>query len=80
MCYNVKALLRSQLKRAKRNGIIEDVEAIQLQLSEFGTKDLFQASGFSHPKMLIYQTKDSMPEVATWGLVPHWVKDNDQRV
>ncbi|WP_246130278.1 SOS response-associated peptidase [Bizionia saleffrena] len=36
-------------------------------------------SGFSHPELLIY-TDDSpdFPTVATWGLVPHWVKDEVQ--
>ena len=40
---------------------------------------LYHASGFSHPELLIY-TNES-PEfsmVATWGLVSHWVRDEEQ--
>lgn len=80
MCYNVKSLLRSQLKRAEKQGYYKDAQEIRLQLSELGASNLYQASGFTHPKMLIYQDKESEPEVATWGLVPHWVKDNNGKV
>jgi putative SOS response-associated peptidase YedK len=80
MCYNVKALLQSQLKRARLKGIYEDIEAIQKELLSMEVKNLYQVSGFSHPKLLIYQDQISDPVPAIWGLIPHWVKDNDQRV
>ncbi|MBL7967323.1 MAG: SOS response-associated peptidase [Prolixibacteraceae bacterium] len=80
MCYNVKALLRSQLKRAKRHADEQAIQEIQLQLFELGVTDLFQVSGFAHPKMLIYTDAQSLPEVATWGLVPHWVKDEQGKI
>jgi putative SOS response-associated peptidase YedK len=80
MCYNVKALLWSQLKRAKRKGMYQDVDAIQQALKEMGVTNLYQASGFTHPKMMIYPDTESLPMVATWGLVPHWVKDNAGKV
>lgn len=79
MCYNVKALLRSQLKRAKRHSDEKAIQEIQLQLFELGANDLFQVSGFAHPKMLIYTDEHSMPVAATWGLVPHWVKDEEAK-
>jgi putative SOS response-associated peptidase YedK len=78
MCYNVKALLRSQLKRAQKQGRHEEAQEILLQLIRMEVPDLFQASGFSHPKLLIYPDKDALPMLATWGLVPRWVKDKDQ--
>jgi putative SOS response-associated peptidase YedK len=80
MCYNVKTLLRSQLKRAQRDGNEQAVQEIQLSLFELGVADLHQVSGFSHPKLLIYPDVHSLPVVATWGLVPHWVKDNEGKV
>jgi len=80
MCYNVKALLESQLKRARKQGRHQEADEIQLELFEKGLTNLFQASGFTHPKMLIYPDKDSLPIAATWGLVPHWVKDNAGKV
>ena len=80
MCYNVKSLLLSQLTRARNRRRFEEVRMIEERLKEIGVNDLFQASGFSHPKMLIYPDKESEPMVATWGLVPHWVKDNAAKV
>lgn len=75
MCYNIKAILESQLKRARRQGHHEEVQELQLELFNRGITDLYQVSGFAHPKMLIYPDKESLPIPATWGLVPHWVKD-----
>lgn len=80
MCYNVKALLWSQMIRARNRERFRDKRDLQEKLKDLEVFDLYQASGFSHPKMLIYQDKDSDPVPATWGLVPHWVKDNDQRM
>jgi len=76
MCYNVKALLRSQLKRAQRDGNEQAIKEIQLSLFELGVTDLHQVSGFAHPKLMIYTEAHSLPVVAAWGLVPHWVKDD----
>lgn len=36
MCYNVKALLRSQLKRAEKQGYYKDAQEIRLDLSKLG--------------------------------------------
>ena len=80
MCYNVKALLQSQLKRARRVGNEQAVEEIHLSLFEHGLNDLHQVSGFAHPKLVIYPEAHSLPVVATWGLVPHWVKNNEGKV
>lgn len=80
MCYNVKSLLKSQLKRAEKQGYYQDAQQIRMHLAELGVGNLYQASGFTHPKMLIYQDKESEPTVATWGLVPHWVKDKAGKV
>lgn len=80
MCYNVKALLESQLKRARKQGRNQEAQEIQLALFDQGVTNLYQASGFTHPKLLIYSDKESLPIPATWGLVPHWVKDNAGKV
>ncbi|HBL80738.1 MAG TPA: SOS response-associated peptidase, partial [Aequorivita sp.] len=40
---------------------------------------IYHTSGFSHPDLLIYTDRSpQFPEVATWGLVPHWVRDEEQ--
>lgn len=77
MCYNVKGLLHSQLKRAKHYDDQEAVEQIKKELERLG--DQFQVSGFAHPKMVIYTNENAYkPVISTWGLVPAWVKDKQQ--
>ena len=79
MCYDVKASLEAQLKRAKRLGDWSAVEEIMERLVPDTDLPIHHASGFSHPEMLIYTDKDpEFPVVATWGLVPHWVSDEEQ--
>jgi len=40
---------------------------------------IHHTTGFSHPKLLIYTDRSLwFPEVSTWGLVPHLVKDKKQ--
>ncbi|WP_233244107.1 SOS response-associated peptidase [Tamlana fucoidanivorans] len=39
---------------------------------------IYHASGFSHPELLIYTDESpEFPIVATWGLVPHWVENDE---
>lgn len=76
MCYDIKASLEAQLKRAKRRGDKESVEQIRTTLIPLTDLPLYHASGFTHPSILIYTDRSfDYPEVATWGLVPFWVKD-----
>lgn len=76
MCYNVKALLRSQLKRARRNGHEADADAIQLQLDFLGKGNYNQVSGFEYAPFAIYPTPDGRPAIAEWGFVPATFKGN----
>jgi putative SOS response-associated peptidase YedK len=79
MCYDIKASLEAQLKRAKRFGDLQAIEEIQIKLLPLTDLPLHHASGFSHPKILIYTDRSpEFPEISTWGLVPHWVKDREQ--
>ena len=79
MCYDIKASLEAQLKRAERRGDAEAADQILEQLLPFTDLPLYHASGFSHPKLLIYTDESpEYPIVATWGLVPHWVRDREQ--
>jgi len=80
MCYNVKALLKSQLIRARRTMNEQAIEEIQGQLSKLGLNDWHQVSGFSHPKLIIYTEANSAPLVATWGLIPGWIKNEKAKV
>jgi putative SOS response-associated peptidase YedK len=79
MCYDIKASLEAQLSKAKRRGDKHAMEEIQRKLIPYTDLPIHHASGFSHPKLLIYPDRSpDFPEIATWGLVPHWVKDKDQ--
>jgi putative SOS response-associated peptidase YedK len=79
MCYDIKASNDVQLKRARRKDDLAAVTEILENLIPMTDLPLYHASAFSHPELLIY-TADSrnFPTVATWGLVPHWVKDEAQ--
>lgn len=80
MCYDIKASLEGQLKRALRRGDEEAAAEIREKLLPDTDLPLFHASGFNHPRLLIYpDDSPDFPVVATWGLVPHWVRDNAQR-
>lgn len=77
MCYDIKASLESQLKRARRRGDLMAVEEILDTLVPYTDLPIYHASGFSHPEMLIYTDESpDYPLVATWGLVPHWAEDD----
>ncbi len=81
MCYDIKTSLEAQLNRARRNNDEQAIEEIMERLAPLTDLPLHHASGFSHPELLIYTDRSPhFPEVATWGLVPHWVRDNEQRL
>ncbi len=76
MCYDIKASLEAQLKRAKRYNDVKAILEIEQKLIPFTDLPINHKSGFSHPKLLIYpNTSPEFPIIAHWGLVPHWVKD-----
>ena len=79
MCYDVKASLEAQLKRAKHNGDLQSVREIMEKLVPLSDLPLHHATGFSHPKLFIYTDEiPDLPTLAIWGLVPHWVKERAQ--
>lgn len=78
MCYDIKASYEAQLKRAKQKGDLIAVEEILEKLIPLTDLPLHHASGFSHPELLIYTDKSpEFPDIATWGLVPDWITDED---
>jgi len=79
MCYDIKASYEAQLKRARRRNDLQAIDEIMEKLAPLTDLPIHHASGFSHPELLIYTDRSpNFPEVATWGLVPFWVKDKDQ--
>ena len=80
MCYDIKASLEAQLQRALRRGDDDAAAQIREELLPYTDLPLFHASGFSHPRVLVYTAdQPDFPTVATWGLVPHWVRDAEQQ-
>ncbi|MFX0556058.1 SOS response-associated peptidase [Maribacter sp. CXY002] len=80
MCYDIKTSLEAQLKRAKRRNDLKAIEEIIEKLAPLTDLPIYHSSGFNHPEVLIYTDRSpDFPEVATWGLVPYWVRDNEQR-
>lgn len=81
MCYDIKATPTAQFLRArqKMQGQTAIFEEMQQRIIAQTDLPLYHASGFSHPKMVIYtnESPDS-PMASTWGLIPHWVKDKTQ--
>ena len=76
MCYDIKASVETQLKRAQRRGDAQAGDEIMETLIPLTDLPIYHSSGFSHPELLIYSDRSpDFPEVATWGLVPHWVKN-----
>lgn len=79
MCYDIKASLEAQLTRAQREQDYQAIEEIMEKLIPLTDLPIHHVSGFSHPELLIYTDRSpNFPEVATWGLVPHWVRDHNQ--
>ena len=76
MCYDVKAQLDSQLKRAMRDADEHAIREIKEKLVRETDLPLFHVTGFQHPKMFIYTNESpNYPVVSQWGLVPFWAKD-----
>ena len=78
MCYDIKVMEEAQLRRIKLHGDRNAVLEIRERLIPRTDLPIYHESGFNHPNLLIYTDEDPyFPAVATWGLVPHWVKDED---
>jgi putative SOS response-associated peptidase YedK len=81
MCYDIKTKLESQLKRAKRFNDPDWIADLEEKLIPYKDPVYHHISGYNHPKLLIYTNdRPYMPTISLWGLVPHWIKNNDQRL
>jgi putative SOS response-associated peptidase YedK len=82
MCFDIKFVIASQLKREKRlQNLNPEGATIELDKKHSDIKDLHHASAFTHPHILIFTNRDPFKVTpSVWGLVPNWVKDNKQRL
>ena len=81
MCYDIQTKLETQLKRAKRKNEVDWIKELEEQLLPYWSAPIYHVSGFEHPQLLIY-TNDSpnIPVASFWGLIPFWVKDQQQQM
>ena len=80
MCYDIKVMEEAQLRRVKLHGDRNAEKEVRERLIPQTDLPIYHASGFSHPELLIYTDEDPyFPVIATWGLIPHWVKDEDSK-
>jgi len=83
MCYEASQLAYRIYKDAIRlKASPEEVAYLKEkweQLKE-GHQALYHASGHAHPTFTVFIEKDKTLELelCTWGLIPHWVKDEEQ--
>ncbi len=82
MCYDIKYLTQKNLTYAKRMGESkEEINRIESDLNILtkNFKPQYHASGFNHPQILCFIKEDeTKPILLKWGLIPHWVKTNQQ--
>ncbi|WP_075591021.1 SOS response-associated peptidase [Labilibacter marinus] len=82
MCFTVKYITQKKLKYAKRRGDNpEEIAQIESQLDELtkGMSEQNIASGFTHPPLLVFKSQSPLvPELVNWGLIPHWIKDDQK--
>ncbi len=77
MCYNVKASLEAQLRRAKENGDADMIAQITEQMQKYEVNDYHHTNGFEHQPFVIYEKEE--PIIAHWGLIPHWTRSSDEK-
>lgn len=81
MCYDIKTKVEAALKRARHYGNEEAVQMLIEKFRPFLEDEVFHTSGFEHPKLLIYTNENAeMPTVSSWGLIPFWVKNEQQQL
>ena len=82
MCFDIKFVIASQIKREKRlRNLNPEGKTTDLDEKHLNIKDQFHVSAFTHPQILIFTNREPFKATpATWGLIPNWVKDNKQRL
>ncbi len=81
MCYNITSALQTQLKRAIHNNNSEQISILLKKLEQYAVTSHYQLSGFAHNELLVYTNKEpNSPTPSVWGLIPHWVKNENQKV
>ena len=81
MCYDTAQLAYRIYKEAIRLKAspdeIEELRKRWKKLAGDDEPDVFHASGYQHPKLAVFESEGGKIQIdqQTWGLIPHWVKD-----
>ncbi|GAB5417660.1 MAG: hypothetical protein Crog4KO_26460 [Crocinitomicaceae bacterium] len=85
MCYESAQLAERIYRDAIRTGASEEELAYLKRNWEEKKRhkpgaSYYHVSGFEHPELLAFHKRDGHLELDhfTWGLIPHWVKDENQ--
>ncbi len=84
MCYDTAQLAYRIYRDAVRTQAdpeeIKDLFLKWQELEKNNPVQHFHASGFNHPKLVAFDRKEGKLNVDLhdWGLIPHWVKSEDQ--
>lgn len=76
MCYNVKSLLTTQLKRAIQKNDADATFEIKEKLARYGVEDYHKTSGFEH-RAFVFEDANGF-KISNWGLIPDWVQNIEQ--
>lgn len=81
MCYDVTSGLKALIKYAKhRHDNPDYILSLEKKLQDW-IKQLtahYHASGFTHPKLLVFTNEQpNEPQAFYWGLIPAWIKDEE---
>jgi len=81
MCYDIKVLYETSLKRARRKHDPDLMKVIEEELKSFKSAEYHHVSAYTHPKIPIYTSKNpDVPKLHSWGLIPSWVKDEQSAI
>ncbi|MDA3907209.1 MAG: SOS response-associated peptidase [Bacteroidales bacterium] len=81
MCYDIKVLHETALKRARRKNDAELMSIIEKELEGYDKIGFHHVSGYTHPKIPIYTSENQyIPKLKHWGLIPFWAKDEQTAI
>jgi putative SOS response-associated peptidase YedK len=75
MCYDIKTMRESQLKKARHYGDVEQIERLKKEIEQLRLYEFHHVSGFDHPQLPIIVNTPEKFKIATWGFIPDWIKD-----
>jgi putative SOS response-associated peptidase YedK len=74
MCFSARYQMQSALRRAIIRQQKNEIEFLKGLIKQYD--ELFYASAFAHPQIIVYKNEAPVdPVLSTWGLVPGWAEE-----